>query len=301
MEPSRLAQIESCANELARAAKSLAEYCQSTRASDADLFPGFPSVPPDGPSQAHRARRSILATVAKLQNLISDPVHFLEQLTSHVRATPLNHPDPLLHGCQTNAFRHQNQLLASLHWLVEFQVLACIPLQGSVPARDVAELTGVPEPVLIRVVRMTSTAGFLCEPRPRHVAHTTLSAGFVTRPSLGDAAMFVSGTAGRAALHMAGATQRHGELERPDQAHQTAFALAEKTQQPFRLACEQRPRLQRQWAAYQRCSSMALDEKVAEVLSRLDWERQRSACIIQVRSPHHFSHCCTSAVVGPHG
>ncbi len=89
MDTSRLSQIESCANELARAAKSLSEYCQSTRASDAEpLATGFPSVPPDGPSQAHRARRSILANVAKLQNLISEPAHFLEQLTSQVTSTP---------------------------------------------------------------------------------------------------------------------------------------------------------------------------------------------------------------------
>jgi hypothetical protein len=172
--------------------------------------------------------------------------------------------------------------LACLHWLSEFQVLACIPLQGSVPGKDVAELTGVPEAVLIRVVRMTSTAGFLCEPRPRQVAHTTLSAGFVTKPSLGDAAMFLAGTAGRAALHLAGATQRYGELdmERPDQ---TAFALTERAQQSFRQACEERPKLQRQWAAYLR-SSMGVDEAMAEVLSRLDWERHRNVCIVEVCS-----------------
>ncbi len=168
--------------------------------------------------------------------------------------------------------------MACLGWLGEFQVLACIPLQGSVLAKDIAELTGVPESVLIRVVRMTSTAGFLCEPRPRHVAHTTLSADFVTKPSLGDAAMFLSGTLGRAALHMAAATPRYGEPLRPEQ---SAFALTEKAPQSFQQACEHRPKLQRQWAAYQR-SSLDVDERVAEVLSRLDWERQRSACIIEV-------------------
>ncbi len=94
--------------------------------------------------------------------------------------------------------------------------------------------------------------------------------------------MFLSGTAVRAALSMPGATQRYGEPERADQSHHAAFSLAEKTQQSFRQACEQRPKLQRQWAAYLRCSSMGVDERVAEVLSRLDWDRQRSACIIQV-------------------
>lgn len=145
--------------------------------------------------------------------------------------------------------------------------------------RDIAELAGVPESVLIRVVRMTSTAGFLCEPQPRHVAHTTLSADFVTKPSFMDAAMFIAGNVAGAALQMAAATQRYGETERPEQ---SAYALTEKMPQSFRMACEQRPRLQRQWMAYLRSWTDA-DECVAEVLSRLDWERQRSACIVEVR------------------
>ncbi|KAK5654598.1 hypothetical protein OQA88_7228 [Cercophora sp. LCS_1] len=261
MEFSCLSQIEACANELARAARNLAEHCRT--ASDVDPpGPGFPSVSPEAPSHAHRARRVILASVAKLQTLIAEPGHFLQQLASQVSAYP-------------------NQLLACLHWLSEFQVLACIPLQGSVPARDIADLAGVPESVLIRVVRMTSTAGFLCEPQPRHVAHTTLSADFVTKPSFMDAAMFIAGNVAGAALQMAAATQRYGETERPEQ---SAYALTEKIPQSFRQACEQRPRLQRQWMAYLR-SWTDVDECVAEVLSRLDWERQRSACIIET-SPH---------------
>jgi len=172
----------------------------------------------------------------------------------------------------------QNQLLACLHWLGEFQVLACIPLQGSVPGKDIAELAGVPESLLMRVVRMTSTAGFLCEPRPRQVAHTTLSSDFVTKPAFVDAALFIANIA-QASLHMATATQLYGEPDRPEQ---TAYSLTEKSPQSFRQSCEQRPRLQRQWTAYLR-SFAEVDDCVAEVLSRLDWERQRSACIIQVR------------------
>ena len=86
MDISRLAQIESCANELARAAKSLAEYCQATPGprSDAEPSAGIPVVAPDGPSQAHRARRSIFANAANLQNLIAEPGHFVEQLASQV-------------------------------------------------------------------------------------------------------------------------------------------------------------------------------------------------------------------------
>ena len=105
MDISRLTQIENCADELARAAKSLAEYCQASRVSDAaEPSAGFPSVAPDGPSPAHRARRSILANVAKLQNLISEPGYFLEQLASQVNPTLF---PPLSDRCGGNS---NNQL-----------------------------------------------------------------------------------------------------------------------------------------------------------------------------------------------
>jgi hypothetical protein len=88
MDISRLTQIESCANELARAAKSLVEYCQTTRVPDAEPSAGFPSVASDAPSHAHRARRSLLASVAKLPNLIAEPASVLEQLASQVSSPP---------------------------------------------------------------------------------------------------------------------------------------------------------------------------------------------------------------------
>lgn len=85
MDLSCLSQIETCANELARAARNLAEYCRT--APDADPpGSGFPSVSSDAPSHAHRARRVILASVAKLQTLIAQPGHFLQQLASQVGA-----------------------------------------------------------------------------------------------------------------------------------------------------------------------------------------------------------------------
>ena len=191
----------------------------------------------------------------------------------------------LYHLCRavSNVSVIQVQLVACLQWLGEFQVLACIPLSGSVPTKDVAELAGVPEGTLCRIVRMTATAGFLCEPQSGHVAHTPLSSPFVVKPSYLDAAMFLAETAAPTALRMSAATQRHGSSERPSE---TAYTVAFNTSQTFQSACEQRLKLQRQWPAFLRCAG-DVDDGLAELLGRLDWHSLGNACIVEVSVPVH--------------
>ena len=176
--------------------------------------------------------------------------------------------------------RVQFQLLACLKWFGEFQVLACIPLSGSILAKDVADLAGVPETHLWRVVRMTATAGFLQESSPGHIAHTALSAPFVTNLSFLDATMFLAETVAPTALHMATATQRYARLESPSE---SAYSIAFNTPQPFEAACVERTRLHRQWSAYRRCTG-DIDDSVTELLGRLNWLSLGNACIVDVSS-----------------
>ncbi|KAI1493818.1 O-methyltransferase family protein [Biscogniauxia mediterranea] len=245
-----LNQLENYTSELATAAKDLADLCRDAGLGSTPAL----TLPRDAPLEVHRARRNVLAAVARVQTLLAEPADFIQQLAS------------------------QNQLLACLRWLGEFQVLACIPLSGSVPLRDVAELAGVPEHQLCRIVRMTATAGFLQEPQPGYIAHTALSAPFVTKLFYLDAAMFLAETAAPTALQMASATQRSGNSEfSTESAYNTAF----NTPQSFAAACKQRTKLQRQWAAYRRCAGEG-DSGVVELLSRLDWRSLGSACIVDV-------------------
>lgn len=182
----------------------------------------------------------------------------------------------------------QNQLLACLQWLGGSQVLACIPLSGSVPSKDVADLAGVSEKQLCRVVRMTATAGFLHEPQPGHIAHTALSAPFVTTPSLLDAAMFLSETAAPAALQMAVAAHHFGYPPWPDQ---STYNVVLNTSSTFASIIKQRPKLHRQWAAYQRYGMGDTDASVIEVLTGLDWLSLGNASIVDV-SPHILHAVC---------
>ncbi|KAJ5726149.1 uncharacterized protein N7483_007506 [Penicillium malachiteum] len=215
-------RFEGHARQLSDAAQALATYCK--------LLHGQPFVSANAPSEIQQARQSILSSITQIQTLLNEPADFLQQLAI------------------------KNQYLACIHWLGEFQVLACIPLSHSVPFEDVAELAGIPEPHLRRVVRMLATTGFLQEPEPDHVAHSTISSQFVTRPSYLDAAMFLAETAAPAALQMPAASR--------DPA-QASF--------PMITAAAPQPKVRRQWQAYLQYGLGHSDSNIGELLEQFDW------------------------------
>jgi hypothetical protein len=173
------------------------------------------------------------------------------------------------------------ELLACLQWLCEFQLLTCIPPEVSVPIKDVADLAGVPECQLRRVVRMTATCGFLREPQAGHVAHTPLSCSFVDNQSLIDAVMFLAESASFAGLKMSSATQRFGASRRPNE---SAYNVAMDTARPFHMIRQERPKLGRQWSAYLHyAAGLHTVEKVIDVLSQLHWSNlSGNACVVEV-------------------
>ncbi|KAL4968759.1 uncharacterized protein BDV14DRAFT_187543 [Aspergillus stella-maris] len=245
-----LSDLESHASDITAAVKTLVAQCQNLTTS-----PNQGLIPPDAPQEAHRARQSILSTISRLQTFLSTPSDLLHHLAI------------------------QTQLLSCLQWLGEFQVLACIPLTGSVPIKDVADLAGVPEAHLTRMIRMSATAGFLSEPQPGQVSHSALSAPFVTKPSYLDAVMFLSGTVAPAALQMPVSTQRFGPSLRPNE---TAYNLAFNNPVTFASTCEQRPKLQRQWPAFLRYGTINTEDRVTDLLSRLDHFRRGNISIVEV-------------------
>ncbi|KAL9094347.1 MAG: hypothetical protein Q9165_003488 [Trypethelium subeluteriae] len=116
-----------------------------------------------------------------------------------------------------------------------------------------------------------ATSGFLHELQPGHVAHTPLSAPFVTNPALLDAAMFLAESVAPAALSMASATQRFGDSQRPNE---SAYNLALNTSQAFHAARNERSKLSRQWSAYLYYAGglQVASDNVAEIFAQLHLE-----------------------------
>ena len=162
-------------------------------------------------------------------------------------------------------------MLACLHWLGQFQILAFIPQLGSIALQDIAELVDVSENQLRRIVRMTAAVGFLNEPQPGHVEHTVLSAPFGNRPSYHDALMFLTTTAAPAAMQMVTVTQRQQLMQG------TTY-----NDLPLAASFQQQATSRRQWPSYLRYALGDQDSSIASILTSFDWASLGEATVVDV-------------------
>ncbi|KAK0729551.1 hypothetical protein B0H67DRAFT_559073 [Lasiosphaeris hirsuta] len=248
-----LQELEYHASELGTAVQDLARHIirsNEFRANSASR----PIIDTQNPDEVNQARKGVLSHIARIKTLVCAPTEFLEHLAS------------------------QTEMLACLRWLGKTQILACIPRIGSVPIKDVANLAGVEETQLCRVVRLTATGGFLKEDPRGHVGHTALSDPFFSNPLLLDAAMFMAESAAPAALNMA-----ITDANSVKGTHPSAYDLALNTWTPFHIACEQNPRLSRQYSAYlQYAAGLHVMDGFADVLKQLCWSNISQACVVEV-------------------
>lgn len=249
-----ITQLEIYANELACAAQSIVTYCQN-----ADIASSGPqlSISKDAPEQFHQGRRKILANVAKIQVLLEDSEDFVQRMAKEI------------------------QMLASVQWLSSLQVLICLPLGVNLAIKNLAQLAGVQETALARVVRMTASRGFLQEPQPGQIMHTSLSSRFVSHRRFRDATMFLAECCTPSALHMKPAVQHPTTADVP---RESGYSLAFPTSVPFTKACSMAPKLQRQWSAFLHYTGH-FDKRFTEVLTRLDWANLGDSCIVEVTMP----------------
>ncbi|KAH8701043.1 O-methyltransferase family protein [Talaromyces proteolyticus] len=237
-----IAQLKTYSSELATAVSSLVDCSESVTIQQPQN--SGRQETPLASEEVHRAKSNILSMTSKIKSLVWGPTDFLQHLAS------------------------QSEILACLRWLGEFQILACIPLVGSVPIEDIADLTGASETHLGRIIRLTATAGFLHEPQPAYVAHTPLSASFFSNPSLLDAAMFLSESAAPATLQMAQANHSRQPSEN------VYSNLTLPTIKSFHAVRERRPKLNRQWSAYlHHIGGLHTANDTADILTQLNWTK----------------------------
>ncbi|KAF2024546.1 toxin biosynthesis regulatory protein AflJ [Setomelanomma holmii] len=246
-----LIHLDALCSDLTVAAKNLKALCEGSGSnsptSSNESSKG--SLQPSNKFQDEisSARSDLCGIATRLQTLLAGPTCFIRRMAV------------------------QNQLLACLKWLGEYQITAYVPLNDSISLEELAELADVSEPTLSRVVRMTATAGFLQEPQLGHVAHTPLSSSFTNELMYFDAAMFLANRVAPSALDMTLFPQKQ------DTGSSSLVAL--KYAQAFASDRAQEPQLNRQWLAY--CHSigdMKLD--VTPLLNVLNWHSLGGASVV---------------------
>ncbi|KAK3680673.1 hypothetical protein B0T22DRAFT_473259 [Podospora appendiculata] len=254
----RNAQLECNTERLASAVKTFIQHDRGTRNEGSEPTTGTTNPTPDAHRELRKSKAMILSSLAAIRTLMLDPSDLLQHIATQV------------------------EILACLEWLAEFQILACIPPEGSVPIEDLADLAGVPAGQLGRIVRLMATTGFLRELEAGSVSHTPLSAHFIPGQGLLDATMFMAELVAPTALQMPSATQRFGASR---SANETAYNLAHHTTRPFHAAQRERAKLSRQWSAYlSHAAGLHDEDDIVDVFSQLNWNNLGSASIVEVNA-----------------
>ncbi|EMD93908.1 hypothetical protein COCC4DRAFT_31081 [Bipolaris maydis ATCC 48331] len=247
-----LSQLDTLCSELALTAKRLKALCESnnqatiavTKEPTTDVL-----VPPARAENIEHeialAHSSLSGISSRLETLLAGPASFIQSLAT------------------------QNQLLACLKWMGEYQIIAYIPLDDTISLEELANLADVPERTLSRVVRMTATAGFLYEPKHGHVAHTSLSLSFTTELSYFDAAMFLASKVAPASLDLTSfANEQDGSAAGLQSSRLLEFV-------------SQEPQTNRQWQAY-RQSMGSMSYQLAYLPNLLNWRSLGDACVVDI-------------------
>ena len=167
-----------------------------------------------------------------------------------------------------------------------------MPLSGSISIEGLADLADVPEPILSRVVRMTATAGFFLEPLAGFVAHTPLSASFMTELSYFDAVMYLANNVAPSALDLTSVLHKlDGPVQSSSRRSMTSSSASVFSSEPsFASACADDPQLSRRRLAYQN-SVAVLDDSLTSLLDQMNWQSLGNSTIVHVSSLA----CCTGS------
>jgi 6-hydroxytryprostatin B O-methyltransferase len=141
-------------------------------------------------------------------------------------------------------------------------------------------MASVPEPQLKSIARMAMISNFLCEPTPGELAHSAVSALFITNPSLLDWALFMAEASAPAAAKLVEATERWGATE---QKNQTALNIARNTDLPFFDYLMQSPALAKQFSGYMKNVTASQGTKIEHLVNGFDWTGLGDALVVDVR------------------
>ncbi|KAB5542434.1 O-methyltransferase-domain-containing protein [Coniochaeta sp. 2T2.1] len=220
---------------------------------DAERLPQ-PSFAADGPTYvvpktAHKATQNARVAVAeaalKLFNLVSGPSELLPNITANYHT------------------------MFCLQWLLHFDVLSHVPLNGTTTYGALAAAAKVPESQLKSVARMAMTSAILVEPETGVVAQTANSAMFLKAPAMRDWAGYMFEASIPTAAAMVKATERWpGSTQKTETAYNVAF----KHNLPFFDHLSQNEQLTAQFSRYMKSVTDGQAMDLSHLVNGFDWK-----------------------------
>jgi hypothetical protein len=167
---------------------------------------------------------------------------------------------------------------------MHYKIAEAVPLTGTSTFAEVAGKTGVPEPLVTRLIRHAAIYHCFQEPSPGRVAHTAASAALHEGGSVRDWLDMTLEEWGPASVKAVEALQRFPNGQDPKEG---AFALAFAGQPIFDYLAT-RPERARVFGSAMGNFSKGTSHKVEHLVENYDWQALGDSTVVDV-SGSHFS------------
>ncbi|KAF8860485.1 S-adenosyl-L-methionine-dependent methyltransferase [Acephala macrosclerotiorum] len=255
---SRRSPLKAYAEHITCAVETVDSYCRENNLLDATVDSDQNisiHLPPSAPQNVLVARQTIIDSALKLQQLAVGPNEYLPYMAV------------------------QYQYLACIRWLCHFSIPSHLPVQGSVPYTEIANAAKVPELQLRRISRMAITSGFLSEPSPGMLAHSSTSAPFANQQGLVDWALLLAELSAPTAQKMVEVTERYGGTSKKNE---TAFNIQHNTDLPYFDYFGQLPMLRARFASYMKTVGSFPGTNIKHLIHGFDWASLGEATVVDV-------------------
>ncbi|KAF2742529.1 O-methyltransferase [Sporormia fimetaria CBS 119925] len=174
----------------------------------------------------------------------------------------------------------------SLHAIMRFGIAEAVPLGGEATFAEIATKTGVPEPLVTRLVRHAAIYHCFREPRPGHVSHTAASAALNRGGSVVDWLDMTLEEWGPASVKAVEAFRRFPKSQEQTEA---GFALAFEGQTIFEFLAKN-PERAKVFGSAMGNFSKGTSHKVEHLVENYDWIGLGNKKVVDLGGSHgHIS------------
>lgn len=166
----------------------------------------------------------------------------------------------------------------SLHAIIRYRIAELVPLEGTSSFAEISEKSGVPEPLVTRLIRHAIIYHCFRESSPGRVAHTASSAALHQGGTVRDWLDMTLEEWGPASVK---AVDALSQFPNSQEQHEGAFALAFDRETIFEYLAK-RPERQRVFGSAMGNFSKGASHKVKHLVENYDWQGLGESTVVDV-------------------